>query len=113
MIKSLLLQIIPLFVLSFFASCQSVNQENEKKELEKIVAELEQAVSTGDKEPWQKYMAEDGILLNRDGKSNTKQEILAEITPKSQGVILDIKPVDMKIYLPQASAFISLVADEK
>lgn len=98
-------------LLSFRA--ERSDPEEEKKELGRIVTELEAGVSTGNNEPWKKYMADDGILLNRDGKTNTKAEIVDEIRPLPKGKILDIKPVDMKIFLKGESALVSFLADEK
>ncbi len=86
---------------------------NDVDELQKIVTELEAGISTGNNEPWKKYMADDGILLNRDGKTNTKAEIVEEIRPLPPGKILDIKPVNINVYLSGATAMVTFLADEK
>lgn len=100
-----------LLIMSF--TVPSTDPENDVEDLQQIVTALEQGISTGNNEPWKKYMADDGILLNRDGKTNTKQEIVDEIKPLPKGKILDIRPVNMKVYLNGASAMITFLADEK
>lgn len=89
------------------------DDEQEKKLLERIVTEMEAGISQGDNKPWIKWMADNGVLVNRDGNSNTKQEIVDEIKPLPPGKILAIKPVNFKIYLSNKTAMVSFLADEK
>lgn len=81
--------------------------------LERIVTELDKAISTGNKNVWQEYMADDGIMVNRDGKTYSKEELVKEIAPKGKGVVLNIVPQNMKWYLTGNSAMVSFLADEK
>ncbi len=84
----------------------------EEETVREIVTELETAVATGNKEAWKKHMATDGILINRDGKTYNKEELVREINPKPAGVDLRIVPVNMKMYVKENSAFVSFLADE-
>lgn len=102
--------VLGVFITFFAVHIQ--NADHDQLEIERIVFELEQAVSMGNKETWQKFMAEDGILINRDGREYHKQDLLNEIEPKSPGIILDIRPIQMKTYLQKNSAFVYFIADE-
>lgn len=100
------------FLLTGFTG-KTGTRTDEIKELERIVTVLEKAVSEGDPGPWAEYMAADGILVNRDGNTNTRQEILDELKPLPKGKILEIRPVNFRVYLNGSSAMVSFLADEK
>jgi hypothetical protein len=87
--------------------------ETEEENLKRIVTLLEAGVSKGETEDWKNYMADDGVLVNRDGSKNTKEEIMAELSPKPKGIELNIIPQFTKICVHSNSALVSFVADEK
>lgn len=102
-----------LLSLAFVTSTKSDTLTTEEETLKRIVTELERAVSIGEKEAWQKYMADDGILINRDGSSSSKQDILNELAPKGKGIVLDIVPVNVRVFGNGTGALVSFLADEK
>lgn len=95
------------------AVSQSTGSSEDEQTVKQIVADLEEAISERKQDVWQKYMADDGVLVDRDGKTNTKQEVLDELTPLPKGRFLSIKPIHTNVYVHDQTALVSFVADEK
>lgn len=110
-----IVKIYSLIVWFILTSCQENHfTESDQEQVIKIIKELEKGVSEGNNESWKKYMAEDAVLINRDGKSYNKSEIVEEFKPLPSGKILKVEPKNIKIYNNSGhSATVSFIADEK
>lgn len=65
-----------------------------------ITRALMQALTVGDRSVWERYLAPDFLLLDRDGSTQTRQAVLADIKPLPSGYTLafgikDIRVVDL------------------
>ncbi|MBN8692656.1 MAG: nuclear transport factor 2 family protein [Bacteroidetes bacterium] len=100
--------LFPLFItLSTLAS-----NDTDSTILATMITELETAVTTGDKSIWMKYMNVDGVMINRDGKLYSREELVSELHPPSTGREFSIDVKDLKIYINGNSAFATFIADE-
>jgi hypothetical protein len=55
--------------------------------LKRITQELLDAVATGDKAVWSKYLADTCLYTSEDGRTLTKSQLLAELRPLPEGYI--------------------------
>jgi uncharacterized protein DUF4440 len=88
-----LILIFPL-TLFFFSPTQSICGDPvaiTQEELVRQTQELFDAVVPGNKEPWQKYFADDCIFADEKGRNLNKAQLIADITPLPKGYSGTIK----------------------
>ena len=110
-IRSLIL----LFLLSFFKPLGSICGDPAaitQEELVRRTQELFDAVVPGNKEPWQKYFAEDCIFADEKGRSLNKTQLVADIAPLPKGYSGTIKIVKPKSVIHGDMAILSYDLDE-
>lgn len=110
-IRSLIL----LFLLSFFKPLGSICGDPAaitQEELVRRTQELFDAVVPGNKEPWQKYFAEDCIFADEKGRSLNKTQLVADIAPLPKGYSGTIKIVKPKSVIHGDTAILSYDLDE-
>jgi hypothetical protein len=86
--------LILVFLLSFFKPLESICGNPvaiTQEELIRRTQELFDAVVPGNKEPWQKYFADDCIFADEKGRNLTKPQLIADITPLPKGYSGTIK----------------------
>lgn len=104
----------PLVVaLIMLASCSShrttpITQD----EVVRRTQELFDAVAPGNKEPWQKYFADDVLYFDEKGRSMDKKALIADIEPLPAGFSGNIKVVNSKFNLQGDTAIHSYDMDE-
>ncbi|HKB90225.1 MAG TPA: hypothetical protein VKC60_06880, partial [Opitutaceae bacterium] len=80
--------LILVFTLSFFKPLEPVCGDPAaitQEELVRRTQELFDAVVPGNKEPWQKYFADDCIFADEKGRNFNKTQLVADITPLPKG----------------------------
>ena len=80
--------LILVFLLSFFKPLESICGDPvaiTQEELVRRAQELFDAVVPGNKEPWQKYFADDCIFADEKGRNLNKTQLVADITPLPKG----------------------------
>lgn len=65
-------------------------------ELKRRTQELLDAIARGDKTVWDRYLAEDSLYSDEEGRVLTKAELLRELNPLPPGYVGSIKIGDMK-----------------
>ena len=83
-----------------------------KEELIRRTQELFDAVVPGDKEPWQKYFAEDCIFADEKGRNLNKAQLVADITPLPKGYSGTIKVAKAQSLIHGDTAVLSYDTDE-
>src|SRR6266436_4938715 len=86
--------LILVFLFSFFKPLESICGDPAtitQEELIRRTQELFDAVVPGNKEPWQKYFADDCIFANEKGRNLNKAQLTADITPLPKGYSGTIK----------------------
>jgi|GEM_PF-344020 len=81
-------------------------------ELERRTQELMDSVTTGDHTPWQKYYADDALFFDEKGRSMTKEQLVADITPLPKGYGGSIKLVKAQSRIENGTAILSYDLDE-
>ena len=66
-------------------------------QLKRATQELLDAIATGDKIVWQRYLAEGSIYADEEGRVLTKDELLQELNPLPKGYVGSIKIGDTKV----------------
>lgn len=66
-----------------------------EKELMTIMKSLMDAISSGEKEPWQKHLADDFVLLDRDGTVKVKKDLVDGASPIRAGYTLALDTTDV------------------
>lgn len=77
-----------LFLLMFCVTVcfgQTDNQKATEQELKEIAQQLLDAVTNGDKNVWEKFLAEDAVYTDEEGNTLTKKELVKEIRPLPDG----------------------------
>jgi hypothetical protein len=82
-------------------------------ELVRRSQELMDAVTAGDKAPWQKYFADDCFDFDEKGRNMDKTALVADITPLPKGYSGSIKIVNAKSHIDGSVAILSYDMDEK
>lgn len=82
-------------------------------ELVRRTQELCDAVAAGQKEPWQKYFAEDSIYADEKGRILDKKGLVADIAPLPNGYSGMIKVVNPRSVILRDTAVLSYDLDEK
>ena len=59
-------------------------------QLSAVVREIYDSIVPGDREVWERRLADDFVLVDRDGAMRTKSELLAEIEPLPAAITLDL-----------------------
>jgi Domain of unknown function (DUF4440)/Domain of unknown function (DUF3471) len=111
--RSLIL-VFPL-ILFFLISPQSICGDPvaiAQEELVRRTQELFDAVVPGDKEPWQKYFADDCIFADEKGRHLNKTQLIADITPLPKGYSGTIKIAKPQSVLHGDTAILSYDLDE-
>jgi hypothetical protein len=83
-----------------------------QEELVRRTQELFDAVVPGNKEPWQKYFAEDCIFADEKGRNFNKAQLVADITPLPKGYSGTIKIVKPKSVINGDTAILSYDLNE-
>jgi Domain of unknown function (DUF4440) len=83
-----------------------------QEELVRRTQELFDAVVPGNKEPWQKYFADDCIFADEKGRTFNKTQLIADITPLPKGYSGTIKIVKPKSIIHGGTAILSYDLDE-
>ena len=112
-IRSLIL-IFPL-TLFFFNPTQSICGDPTvitQEELVRRTQELFDAVVPGNKEPWQKYFADDCIFADEKGRNLNKAQLIADITPLPKGYSGTIKVAKSQSVIHGDTAILSYDLDE-
>src|SRR5262249_44687023 len=100
---------------SFFKPLQSFCGDAVPITQEKLVRrtqELFDSVVPGDKEPWQKYFADDCIFADEKGRDLNKTQLVADIKPLPKGYSGTIKIVRPKSVIHSDTAILSYDLDE-
>lgn len=103
------------FLLSFFKPLESICGDPAaitQEELVRRTQELFDAVVPGNKEPWQKYFADDCIFADEKGRNFNKTQLVADITPLPKGYSGTIKIVKPKSVIHGDTAILSYDLDE-
>ncbi|MHA4810437.1 nuclear transport factor 2 family protein [Flavitalea flava] len=84
-----LLALLVILIMSMLLICgnfyRSIGQGNTEKELVAITQKLLDAVVSGDKAVWEKYMADSGFITEEDGVVRSKAEQLQFMRPLTAG----------------------------
>jgi hypothetical protein len=107
--------LILVFTLSFFKPLESICGDPAaitQEELVRRTQELFDAVVPGNKEPWQKYFADDCIFADEKGRNFNKTQLVADITPLPKGYSGTIKIVKPKSVIHGDTAILSYDLDE-
>ena len=70
------------------------------------------AVSAGNKSPWQKYFADDCMYFDEKGRSMNKAALLADVSPLPLGYSGSIKLVKAQSHITRDTAILSYDLDE-
>ncbi|HZS17747.1 MAG TPA: DUF4440 domain-containing protein [Candidatus Udaeobacter sp.] len=103
------------FVFSLFIPPQLMHGDPEtitQEELVRRTQELFDAVVPGNKEPWQKYFADDCIFADEKGRNLNKAQLVADISPLPKGYSGTIKVVKPKSIINGDTAILSYELDE-
>jgi len=107
----LVFPLILVFLISLRTVCgdpAAITQE----ELIHHTQELFDAVVPGNKEPWQKYFADDCIFADEKGRNLNKTQLVADITPLPKGYSGTIKIAKPKSIIHGDTAILSYDLDE-
>ena len=109
--------LIPVFalILFFFIPRQAICGDSvaiTQEELVRRTQELFDAVVPGNKEPWQKYFADDCIFADEKGRNLNKSQLVADITPLPKGYSGTIKIARPKSVIHSDTAILSYDLDE-
>lgn len=69
------------------------------KQLKQATQELLDAIASGDKAVWEKYLAEGSIYADEEGRVLTKDELIKELNPLPKGYIGSIKMGEPKVLI--------------
>lgn len=83
-----------------------------EQELLQHAQELYDAVAVGNQEPWKKYFADDCIFADEKGRSLTKTQLIADITPLPKGYSGEIKIGAHNSVINGATAILSYDTNE-
>jgi len=83
-----------------------------QEELVRRAQELFDAVVPGNKEPWQKYFADDCIFADEKGRNFNKTQLIADIAPLPKGYSGTIKVVKPQSIIHGDTAILSYDLDE-
>jgi hypothetical protein len=83
-----------------------------QEELVRQTQELFDAVVPGNKEPWQKYFADDCIFADEKGRNLNKAQLIADITPLPKGYSGTIKVAKPQSVIHGDTAILSYDLDE-
>jgi len=81
-------------------------------ELERRTQELMDSVVPGDRTPWQTYYADDCLFFDEKGRSMTKAQLVADISPMPKGYGGSIKLVKAQSRIEKDTAILSYDLDE-
>jgi hypothetical protein len=101
--------------LFFFSPTQSICGDPvaiTQEELVRRTQELFDAVVPGNKEPWQKYFADDCIFADEKGRNLNKAQLIADITPLPKGYSGTIKVAKPQSVIHGDTAILSYDLDE-
>ncbi|MDQ2823937.1 MAG: nuclear transport factor 2 family protein [Verrucomicrobiota bacterium] len=83
-----------------------------QEELTRRTQELYDAIVPGNKEPWQKYFADDGIFSDEKGRTLDKTKLIADIAPMPSGYSGTIKIDNVQSRIIGDTAVLSYDANE-
>lgn len=82
-------------------------------ELARRTQELADSFVPGNKDPWNRYLADDGWYFDETGRNKNKQSLLADLTPLPQGYTGSIQVVNVQSHIEKNVAIMSYDMDEK
>jgi hypothetical protein len=92
--------ILTLLALALCSGCRErSSSENAQDTIVRQTQQLFDAVATGDKQPWEQYIAADAVYFDEQGHNMNKKALLATIVPLPSGISGTIKVVNSKINL--------------
>ena len=107
--------LILVFLLSFLKPLEAICGDPvaiTQEELTRRTQELFDAVVPGNKEPWQKYFADDCIFADEKGRNLNKTQLIADITPLPKGYSGTIKIAKPQSVIHGDTAILSYALDE-
>ncbi len=107
--------LIFVLIFSFFRPVELIHGDPAaitQEELVNRTQELFDAVVPGNKEPWQKYFADDCIFADEKGRNLNKTQLIADIAPLPRGYSGTIKIVNPKSVIHGDTAILSYDVDE-
>jgi hypothetical protein len=107
--------VILVFLLSCFKPLESICGDPvaiTQEELVRRAQELFDAVVPGNKEPWQKYFADDCIFADEKGRNLNKVQLVADIAPLPKGYSGTIKVAKPQSLIHGDTAILSYDLDE-
>jgi hypothetical protein len=112
-IRPLILFVLPtLFFLNLLPSVCGDPVPITQEELVRRTQELFDAVVPGNKEPWQKYFADDCIFADEKGRNLNKAQLITDITPLPKGYSGTIKVAKPQTLIHGDTAILSYDLDE-
>jgi hypothetical protein len=103
---------VALFLFTPLQSICGDPAEITQEELVRRTQELFDAVVPGNKEPWQKYFADDCIFADEKGRNFNKAQLVADIAPLPKGYSGTIKIARAKSVIHGDTAILSYDLDE-
>jgi hypothetical protein len=103
---------LPLIVLLAAVRATVAGESVSQEELLRRSQELFDSVITGNKEPWQKYFAEDALFFDEKGRNMNKAALVADITPLPPGYSGQIKIGKAESRIVGDTAVVSYDLDE-
>jgi hypothetical protein len=113
MIRSEFLMTAVLATLATAGGCSHAHSDDiTEQELVRRTQELFDAVSGGDRRPWEKYFAPDSIYFDEKGRSMDKKALVADQSPLPEGYSGSIKVVRARSRIIGDTAILSYDLDE-
>jgi hypothetical protein len=109
-----LVSVFPLTIF-FFAPLRSISGDPvamTQEELVRRTQELFDAVVPGNKQPWEKYFADDCIFADEKGRNLNKAQLIADIAPLPKGYSGTIKVAKPQSVIHGGTAILSYDLDE-
>jgi len=98
--------------LAAFRAPQQATVQITQAELVQHTQELVDAVAPGNREPWQKYFADDVMFFDERGRNMNKQALIADITPMPTGYSGNIRVIKPQSHIEGNVAILSYDMDE-
>src|ERR1700733_13948855 len=109
--KAILVVLLFLFILPGKNSAQA-DSAQKAREIISIEQQLMDALASGDKTPWEKYLDKDCFIITEDGTSQTKAQMIDGIHPFPKGFSGFISIAKPHLSFRSNTAVMQYVADE-
>jgi len=84
----------------------------EQAELTRITEAILEAIRTGDRAALDRHLAPEMLLVNRDGREYSRQDLLDELVPPREGYDLRFRVLEPRVIARGESALFTFIADE-